>query len=113
MAYAVQDLKYSLERVSLPSPPNRCIAAFGRKGDACEWKGGFLLGLENGQFALLTGWCDTTGWGCQDGTQCQVFDKLDNASEEFAELCVDIPVREIDFNPDDLNKFLRERTDDL
>ena len=31
------------------------------------WTGGFVLKLKDGRFAYLTGWCDYTGWGCQDG----------------------------------------------
>ena len=58
----------------------RVIAAFGVTEAACcddcggEWSGGFLMELKSGKFVYLTGWCDYTGWGCQDGTERKDFD---------------------------------------
>jgi|SRR6185437_10611336 len=37
-------------------------------GDWGEWSGQMLARLSDGRFIFCGGWCDTTGWGCQDGT---------------------------------------------
>lgn len=52
----------------------KAIAAWGENGDYAEWFGGFLLHLKNGRFAYIEGWCNTTGWGCQDGVETWFFD---------------------------------------
>jgi hypothetical protein len=58
----------------------RVIAAHGVTESGCcdncggEWSGGFLMELRSGKFVYLSGWCDYTGWGCQDGTEKQEFD---------------------------------------
>jgi hypothetical protein len=58
----------------------RVIAAYGVTEAGCcddcggEWSGGFLMELKTGKFVFLSGWCDYTGWGCQDGTQRKDFD---------------------------------------
>jgi hypothetical protein len=52
------------------------IAAWGQHGDDAEWTGGFLLKLKDGRFAYIEGWCDTTGWGCQDGVETTIFDQV-------------------------------------
>lgn len=38
-----------------------------------QWSGGFLCELTDGSFAYITGWCDTTGWGCQDGNEVEFY----------------------------------------
>jgi hypothetical protein len=45
------------------------LRAWGEHGDCAEWSGGFVLKLRDGRYAYATGWCDTTGWGCQDGAE--------------------------------------------
>lgn len=74
------------------------LGAWGRNGDYAEWDGGFLLALKDGRFAYVSGWCDTTGWGCQDGVETAIYDTLpvmaDLADEDWEE------------NPIDLNRFL-------
>lgn len=58
----------------------RIAAAYGVTEAGCcddcggEWSGGFLMELNTGKFVLLSGWCDYTGWGCQDGTARMDFD---------------------------------------
>ena len=60
----------------------KVIAGWGnvdRDGACCEacggeWSGGFLLAMKDGRFAYISGWCDYTGWGCQDGTNIEWFD---------------------------------------
>jgi len=44
-----------------------CIEAGKQDGDYAETSLVALLEMKDGRFAVLTGWCDTTGWGCQDG----------------------------------------------
>jgi len=80
VSYALDDFKYSIKGgyyggESLPSPPVKVHYAYGQvdtDGQCCsdcggEWSGGFVVELADGQFAHVTGWCDYTGWGCQDG----------------------------------------------
>jgi hypothetical protein len=47
-------------------------------GDYAEWSGCAALRLKDGRFALVSGWCDTTGWGCQDGTNAYVAATLED-----------------------------------
>ena len=51
----------------LESPIKKAIYAFGRgeggDGNMGGWDGAFIVELENGRLALITGWCDYTGWG--------------------------------------------------
>lgn len=80
MSYALDDFKYSIlggfdRSCKLPSKVKHVHYAYGQiddDGKCCdecggEWSGGFVCELEDGQFAHVTGWCDYTGWGCQDG----------------------------------------------
>jgi hypothetical protein len=118
MSYATDDFVESIRRVAIrPDEVQSVVAAWG-KGDgqgtddghyrwgnsATEWSGGFLMHLKNGRFAYLTGWCDYTGWGCQDGAELSYFDtkpvldallKLDDPAPE-----------EWDHEPADLNRWL-------
>lgn len=54
-----------------------CISAGNRSGDYAETSVVAVLRMKDGRFALLTGWCDTTGWGCQDGGSVQYADTQD------------------------------------
>lgn len=47
----------------------RCIEAGKEDGDYAETSLVALFEMKDGRFAVLTGWCDTTGWGCQDGAE--------------------------------------------
>lgn len=79
--YATYDLHESLVRVTLPSPPIECLRAWGHCNDGgTEWSGGFILKLQDGSFAYISGWNDYTGWGCQDGvhvTYATILNDLD------------------------------------
>lgn len=71
------------------------VAAWGRNGDYAEWDGGFLLALKDGRFAYIEGWCDTTGWGCQDGVETTIFDAKPALSDiakdrDWDEICADL-----------------------
>lgn len=74
--YTDYDFAESLRSVGLePGTVKNVIAAWGENGDYSEWTGGFLFQLmADGRFAYLSGWCDTTGWGCQDGAEIEYFD---------------------------------------
>lgn len=81
MTFSVYDFTETLagekiERTDI----NRVVAAWGEEGICSEWSGGFLLEMKSGKFLYITGWCDTTGWGCQDGTQKAEFDSLPDIS---------------------------------
>ncbi len=51
------------------------LKAWGESPDG-EWEGGFLLELTSGGYAYIEGWCDYTGWGCQDGGTLQYADNI-------------------------------------
>jgi len=36
-----------------------------------EWSGGFIFRMKDGRVGKVTGWCDYTGWGCQDGADVE------------------------------------------
>jgi hypothetical protein len=89
MSYATYDFTESISRVGLDRAAiERVVAAWG-SGDGqgedaghcrwaedgvTDWSGGFLMRLRDGRYAYLTGWCDYTGWGCQDGARVEYFD---------------------------------------
>lgn len=115
MAYDLYDFTESLERVSIPRDAvETVIAATGENGDYAEWSGGFLLKLKDGRYALVSGWCDTTGWGCQDGAYVRDYDheptreELDTAWGEdlYGSLAEAFQPEDFDETPADLNRFL-------
>jgi hypothetical protein len=100
-----------------PQSVKRVIAAWGHSPDGYgSWAGGFLMELKDGRFAYLTGWCDTTGWGCQDGSDIVFFDErpelaaLDKPSEK-SEYGEEKP-GDWDLEPIDLNKWLDDGAKD-
>jgi hypothetical protein len=126
VSYTTEDFAESLIRVTPPLDVEEVMAAWGygdgqgedaghcRWADngATDWYGGFLLRLADGTFAYLTGWCDYTGWGCQDGIEIRRFateptyDELKASSSDYA------PApewAEWDIQPADLNRWLRNR----
>lgn len=36
-----------------------------------EWSGGFIFQTTDGRVGKVEGWCDYTGWGCQDGADVE------------------------------------------
>lgn len=43
---------------------NRVIKARGEgPREWADWTGEFLLALNDGRYALVSGWCDSSGWG--------------------------------------------------
>ncbi len=105
--YSLNDFAESLQRVKLPSPPFEVIRSWGEGYQpGQEWSGGFVMKLADGTFAYLSGWCDYTGWGCQDGahiTLSPTIEGLDIGSNLHQQ-----PPSESswDESPSDLNKWI-------
>jgi hypothetical protein len=107
--YTRYDFSESMDRATItPDKIKSVIAAWGRSTEGYgEWSGGFVLELKDGQYAYLTGWCDTTGWGCQDGASVDYFAALPDY-KDFKCNSYDEDKPEWDENPADLNKWLEE-----
>jgi hypothetical protein len=123
MSYATYDFTESLNRVALNANDiERVLAAWG-KGDGMgedaghykwtadgvsDWSGGFLMLLKDGRYGYLTGWCDYTGWGCQDGAVLHEFSQRPTFAELKAvdEYDKTPPDAEWDVEPADLNRWL-------
>ena len=90
-----------------PAMVRRVVAAWGRSPEGYgSWEGGFLLELHDGRAAYITGWCDTTGWGCRDGAAISYYDSLPDfrtlgAGAEYRD-----PVAAWDEDPADLNRYI-------
>jgi hypothetical protein len=125
MAYATSDFSESLDRTGIsPSEVEAVVAAWGQgnegsgskwseDGGGTEWSGGFLLRLKTGEYVYVTGWCDYTGWGCQDGVEVYRFtvrptwDEMMAAVKASNNYAVDAPPEsEWDVEPADLNRWL-------
>lgn len=116
MSYSLTDFTYTIsggtcggENIQRENI-KKVLAAWGSNTDCChdcgsEWSGGFLLKMKDGSFVYVTGWCDYTGWGCQDGTTVQRFDK----KPTLKTLDVD---KEWDKEPVDLNRWLKKKIED-
>lgn len=83
MSFSTSDFDETLKGTNIERTDiQRVVAAYGVTEEACcndcggEWSGGFLLEMKTGKFAYVHGWCDYTGWGCQDGTGREDFDSL-------------------------------------
>jgi hypothetical protein len=81
MSFSIYDFQETLKGESIERTDiKKIIEAYGVTEPACcddcggEWAGGFLLHMKSGKYIFVTGWCDYTGWGCQDGTQKTEFD---------------------------------------
>lgn len=105
--YSVYDLTESMAAVPADFNVVRVAEAWGWSGDYAEWSGGFLLESDDGRWGYLTGWCDTTGWGCQDGKEWHAFDHRPTHAE-MAEASEITDATDADWDPEpaDLNKWL-------
>jgi hypothetical protein len=100
MGFTVYDFDQSLDRVSMnPETISAVLAAWGENGWSSDWEGGFLMLLKDGRFAYLSGWCDETGWGCQDGATVDYFTEWPDLQK--------LHEGPWDEHPTDLNRFLR------
>ena len=98
-SYSVNDFSETLVVLDIPlKNVLKVIAAWGEIGDWAEWKGGFVLQTTT-DYVYISGWCDTSGWGCQDGTDISHF----TTSPTLTELEHN---KEWDINPKDVNKWL-------
>jgi hypothetical protein len=103
MAYDIYDFTESVARSKIEEKDiKRVSASWGHCNDVgTEWSGGFLMELKDGRWMYLTGWCDYTGWGCQDGIEETYFDaepKLDTLTKDDG--------YDWDIDPADLNRQL-------
>lgn len=82
-AFTIYDFSESVKRAEgfTLLDVKRAVAAWGVNGDYAEWNGGFLLELNDERYAYLEGWCDTTGWGCQDGVVTTMFQSQPNLTD--------------------------------
>jgi hypothetical protein len=102
VSFTTYDFTESLSRENIDRKDiKRVVAAHGSEGDCSEWSGGFLMEMNSGKFIYITGWCDTTGWGCQDGTDRKEYEVL----PDLATLEKD-SLPEWDTDPADLNKYI-------
>lgn len=100
MGYALFDLTESLDRVDINEHDVRQVLwAWGENGDLAEWSGGFILRMADGRYCEITGFCDTTGWGCQDGANVVYYDADPGKPED---------VEDADPNPADLNLYFQK-----
>lgn len=126
MSYATYDFAESIGASSvLKSDIETVIRAWGlgdgTGGDAghprwsentvTDCRGGFLFRTKDGRYCYLTGWCDYTGWGCQDGISEHWFDTEPTTEQlcSIRESEYDAPPPPIDtwdVEPVDLNRWL-------
>lgn len=123
MSYTTDDFSESIHRVSIAPTDIDCVLSAWGKGDgmgedaghykwsqdgASDWSGGFLMRLRDGRFAYLTGWCDYTGWGCQDGAELHFFDAQPDveAMRAASEFHGEPDATEWDLEPADLNRWV-------
>lgn len=113
MTYETYDFTESMKGQSIElSDIKKVHAGWGnvnKDGSCCdecggEWTGGFLIEMKDGRFGYISGWCDYTGWGCQDGTDIAWFD----VKPELSTLS-EIPSEKWDIEPADLNLVITKR----
>ncbi len=110
MSYAVYDFSETLKGVGIERDSvKRVAAAWGESGTCAEWDGGFLIELNDGRWAYVSGWCDTTGWGCQDGTDVKWFD----AEPKLHDLNTKAEPAEWENDPADCNRYVRGEIDEF
>lgn len=107
--YTRYDFSESMDRATItPDKIQSVMAAWGESTEGyAEWSGGFLLALKDGRYAYLTGWCDTTGWGCKDGAEITYYDAVP-AWREFKKNSYSDELPEWDEHPSDLNLWLND-----
>jgi hypothetical protein len=111
MGYSTYDFTESLSGEVALSDVAAVLAAWGNvdKDGACcdecggEWSGGFLCALKDGGYIYITGWCDYTGWGCQDGRSSTRYVERPHLSE-----LEQFPESAWDLDPADLNEAVEK-----
>lgn len=113
MAYDLFDFTESLSVAGVPEQRvEHCSFAFGEQGCMAEWEGGFVCHTRSGKpWIFVFGWCDTTGWGCQDAAWVVEFESEPTAEQIDAawraQMSAAPPVGNGDRDPIDLNRHLR------
>lgn len=113
MAYDLYDLTESLSQVGLAREDiEACLLGFGYSPEGYgSWTGGFVLKLRDGRWALVCGWCDTTGWGCQDGANIWTWmaePTTEAIQEKVREYTYDLDcMDEADPHPADINRWIK------
>lgn len=107
MDYDLYDFTESVQRSKIEESDIKHVkAAWGGSPEGGgSWTGGFLLALKDGRWLYLSGWCDYTGWGCQDGIEEKYFDTeptLESLAKDKAESW-GTPPSDWDIDPADLN----------
>jgi hypothetical protein len=76
-SYTVYDFSESLDRAGISERSvDSVIAAWGDSTEGYgQWEGGFLMKMKDDRYAYVWGWCDTSGWGCQDGAEVEYYDE--------------------------------------
>lgn len=73
--------------VNLPSPIAEILATIEGQNDGADWH--WLVRLDDGQHAYITGGCDYTGWDCQSNCEAFIEPTLDAALRQVPEAYVD------------------------
>jgi hypothetical protein len=60
-----------------PSDITAILAVWEGENDEDDWR--WIVQLTDGQFALIQGWCDYTGWDCQSGARVHRGDSPEDA----------------------------------
>lgn len=114
MAYACYDFSESISRANVGRDQiERVRAAFGHSPEGGgSWEGGFVFKMKDGRWGYLTGWCDYTGWGCQDGIEMTWLDTEPDLATLKQNQWNDTR-QEWDLDPVDLNRFVRGEIDEF
>jgi hypothetical protein len=109
MEFTSTDFAETLRRArfDLPAKPLSVLKAWGKNGDYSEWEGGFVLLLEDKSYAYITGWCDTTGWGCQDGFTVTLGESIEALKLPLICDYSEEPIPWAEGSPEDLNAWVR------
>ena len=107
--YAIYDFQETLHILDIdPRDVRAVVGAWGHNGSYAEWEGGFLLHLFDGRYAVASGYCDTSGWGCRDGADIAYFDHEPSVQELKDDPDVYWPGGHVDPYPSDLNKWIQD-----
>jgi hypothetical protein len=118
--YDLYDFTESLNIAGVPKGRiEYCSFAFGDSPEGWgSWHGGFVCHTRTGSpWLFVFGWCDTTGWGCQDGAWAVEFQEEPDKDAIIVawkdQMYGDPPLEDGDHAPIDINRYLRgEITDE-
>lgn len=116
MSYALSDFTESVARASFHREDiKRVVSACGFSPEGyASWEGSFVLELNDGRWCILSGWCDTTGWGCRDGIDEDFFPSEETIVEATEHLSKNEKYKDIDWDKDpvDLNRWVQGEIND-